>query len=186
MATQAERTERTRAALLDAARELFAEKGFAATGREDIAARAGVTSGALYHHFESKAAVGIAVIEAVSDELARTVVKAALTTKEPREQVRRSARAYVEACADPAIARLLLEAPLLIPPDRLRELNEATCVQLLDPVLDRLDVAGDRHVAARLVLGMLDDAALLVADQPRSKRKVIATVDAFLDRLLQP
>src|SRR5690348_16872959 len=52
--TQAERTARTRAALIGAARALFAERGYAGAGREEIVERAGVTRGAMYHHFASK------------------------------------------------------------------------------------------------------------------------------------
>lgn len=183
--TQAERTERTRGALLAAARELFSERGIADTGRDDIAERAGVTRGALYHHFESKAAVAVAVIEAVDAELTDRVVDAARRGTDPFDQLRRSCRAYIDACAEPDIARILLEAPLVLSADALRAMNEASCVHLLEPVLERLDVVGDRRTAARLVLGMLNEAALLVATDPRSKRRVNATVDAFLERLLR-
>src|ERR1700722_15478697 len=67
--TQAVRSARTRRALLDAARALFAEKGFAATGRDEIAERAGVTRGALYHHFASKTEVAAAVVAELESEL---------------------------------------------------------------------------------------------------------------------
>ncbi len=67
--SQAARSARTRAALLRSARTLFAEKGFADTGREEIAQRAGVTRGALYHHFASKAEVAAAVVAEIEDEL---------------------------------------------------------------------------------------------------------------------
>jgi AcrR family transcriptional regulator len=183
--TQVERRERTRGALLAAARELFAERGVADTGREEIAARAGVTRGALYHHFESKAAVAVAVIEAVDHELSTRVVAAARRGTSPFDQLRRSCRAYIDACAEPDIARILLEAPLVLTPDALRAMNEASCVHLLEPALERLDVVGDRRTAARLVLGMLNEAAMLVAADPRSKRRVNATVEAFLERLLR-
>ena len=72
--TQVARSARTRAALLKAARELFAEKGFAQTGREEIAERAGVTRGALYHHFASKTEVAAAVVAALETELVDLVV----------------------------------------------------------------------------------------------------------------
>jgi AcrR family transcriptional regulator len=175
----------TRRALMDAARTLFAERGFAAAGREDIVERAGVTRGALYHHFDSKAAVAVAVVQAVEAQLAERVIRAARRAgDDPRQQLHRSARAYVDACAEPDIARVLLEAPLVLGPDELRAMNEATCVHLLEPVLAHLDVVGDTATAARLVLGMLDAAAILVATDPRSRRRVNATVDAFLDQLL--
>ncbi|HZN15778.1 MAG TPA: helix-turn-helix domain-containing protein, partial [Acidimicrobiales bacterium] len=67
--TQAERSATTKAALLAAARELFAENGFAATGRDDIAERAGVTRGALYHHYDSKEALLRAVVLEMEREL---------------------------------------------------------------------------------------------------------------------
>jgi AcrR family transcriptional regulator len=183
--TQMERRETTRAALLDAARELFAERGVAETGRDEIAERAGVTRGALYHHFDSKNAVAVAVIEALDAELVERVVTAASRGRDPFDQLRRSCHAYIDASAEPDIARILLEAPLVLDPDALRAMNEATCLQLLEPALERLGVVEDRPIAARLLLGMLDEAARLVATEPRSKRRVIATVDAFLERLLR-
>jgi len=60
--TQQERSEATTAALVRAARELFAQDGYAAASLDAVVARAGVTKGALYHHFESKQAVGLAVV----------------------------------------------------------------------------------------------------------------------------
>src|SRR5580693_7327566 len=76
--SQAARSARTRAALLRSARALFAESGFAETGREEIAERAGVTRGALYHHFASKTEVAAAVVAEIEDELVERVVAAAL------------------------------------------------------------------------------------------------------------
>src|ERR1700722_16800055 len=85
--SQAVRTARTRGALLVAARELFAERGFAETGRDEIAARAGVTRGALYHHFASKTEVMAAVVEALETELVARVVAAGLEGRGGREQL---------------------------------------------------------------------------------------------------
>ncbi|HEV8064003.1 MAG TPA: helix-turn-helix domain-containing protein, partial [Acidimicrobiales bacterium] len=76
--TQAERSATTREALLTAARELFAEKGYTATGREQVADRAGVTRGALYHHFANKQALFTAVVEAVEVETCRRIAEAAM------------------------------------------------------------------------------------------------------------
>jgi AcrR family transcriptional regulator len=182
--TQAERRDRTRGALLDAARELFGEHGFAATGRDDIAKRAGVTSGALYHHFESKTAVAEAVIEALDAELVERVVAAARRGTDPFDQLRRSCRAYIDACAEPDIARILIEAPAVLGPDALRAIDEASAVKLLNAALEKIDVPGDRSVAAHLLLGMLNEAATLVATDPTARRRVQATVDAFLAKLL--
>jgi len=183
--TQAERRETTKAALLDAARALFAERGVADTSRDDVAERAGVTRGALYHHFPSKNAVAAAVIGALDDELSTRVVAAAARGTDAFDRVRRAARAYIDACAEPDVARLLLEAPLVLTPDELRAMNEATCLRLLEPALSEgLDLPGDLAVTARLLLGMLDEAARLVATDARARRRVTATVDAVLERVL--
>src|SRR5271156_233978 len=95
--TQVARSARTRGALLMAARELFAENGFAATGREEIAERAGVTRGALYHHFASKTDVAAAVVERLEGELVDLVVAAALEGTGVRDQLHRGCRAYIDA-----------------------------------------------------------------------------------------
>lgn len=71
--TNAERRDATREALLAAARALFAEKGYAATGTPEIVAAARVTRGALYHHFADKADLFRAVVEAEHRRVAAEV-----------------------------------------------------------------------------------------------------------------
>src|SRR4051812_13680311 len=68
---KAEQSEATRAALLAAARELFADRGYAAVGTEEIVRSAGVTRGALYHHFDGKKDL----FRAVYEELEREIVE---------------------------------------------------------------------------------------------------------------
>jgi len=189
--TQAERTATTRAALLGAARELFAERGFASTGREDIAERAGVTQGALYHHFASKAEVAAAVVAELDAELVEHVVAAARAGTTAYDQLRRSCRAYIDACAEPAIARILADAPSVLGMQEWRASSES-CVPLLEAALANLaregvDVPGEPRFAAVLVLGMLNEAALSVASAPKppvARRQANATVEAFLEKLL--
>jgi AcrR family transcriptional regulator len=189
--TQAARSARTRAALLAAARVLFAEQGFAATGREEIAERAGVTRGALYHHFASKAEVFAAVIDELEGELVDRVVAAALRGRGVRQQLHRGCQAYMDACADPTVARLLADAPAVLGLEACRALDAASCLPLLAEVFSRaaaegIEVPGDPLIAATLLLGMLNEAAALVAASPRDaalRRRVSASVDAFLTKL---
>jgi AcrR family transcriptional regulator len=191
--TQAERSARTRSALLAAARQLFAEQGFAQTGREEIAERAGVTRGALYHHFASKTDVAEAVVEEMEAELVDRVVAAALAGTGAFDQLQRSCRAYIDACTEPAIARILLiDAPAVLGAAKCRAISAGSCVRLLDLALansagEGIDVPGDPEVAAFLLLGMLNEAATLVASAPdpaAAREQVSATVDVFLSRLL--
>src|SRR2546421_12565335 len=76
--TQAERTEATRGALMAAARELFAERGYAGGSTEEIVQRADVTRGALYHHFRGKDDLFRAVFEQIERELAEKIAALAL------------------------------------------------------------------------------------------------------------
>ena len=135
--TQAARSARTRGALLQAARELFAEKGFAATGREEIAERAGVTRGALYHHFASKTELAAAVVEQLEGELVELVVAAALEGTGVRDQLHRGCRAYMDACADPTMARILADAPAVLGLEACRALDAVACAPLLAEVFAR-------------------------------------------------
>ncbi len=72
--TQTERSEATREALVEAARILFAERGYAGVGTEEIVRAAGVTRGALYHHFDDKRELFAAVYERIEAELAERIV----------------------------------------------------------------------------------------------------------------
>src|ERR1700749_2315391 len=78
--TQAERTEATRAALIAAARPLFAARGYADIGTEEIVRAAGVTRGALYHHFADKTELFAAVFETVEPEIAQRIGAAAVAS----------------------------------------------------------------------------------------------------------
>jgi AcrR family transcriptional regulator len=189
--TQAARSARTRGALLAAARDLFAEKGFAATGREEIAERAGVTRGALYHHFASKTDVAAAVVEQLEGELVDLVVAAALEGTGVRDQLHRGCRAYMDACADPTMARILADAPAVLGIEACRALDAVACAPLLAEVFARAEeehiaVPGDPEVAAALLLGFLNEAAGLIAAAPADRalrRRVGDTVDEFITRL---
>jgi AcrR family transcriptional regulator len=114
--SQAERSAATRASLLAAARELFAERGFAGAGREEIVGRAGVTRGALQHHFGDKEGLFRAVVEQVEGEVMEGVAAAALASTAPLEQLRLGCQAYLDAALDPAMSRIcIIDAPAVLP-----------------------------------------------------------------------
>jgi AcrR family transcriptional regulator len=170
---------------------LFAEQGFAATGRDEIAARAGVTRGALYHHFESKTALAAAVVAELEDELVDRVVVAAAAGDGVREELHLGCRAYMDASADPTISRILAEAPAVLGVAACRALDAEACMPLLENGFSRaqaegIEVPGDPAVAAALLLGLLNEAAGLIAAAPfnRARREAVAsTVDVFLTKL---
>ena len=105
---QAERSEATRKALLDVARRLFAERGYAGVGTEEIVRRAGVTRGALYHHFSGQAGLFRAVVEQVEQEIREQVARPRSREQDPWEQQLVALGAFLDACLDPAVQRIIL------------------------------------------------------------------------------
>ena len=108
MATQAERTEATRACLIATARRLFAEKGFAGTSTEEILSEASVSRGALYHHFPSKTDLFQATFEAVEDDLTAQLMAAAGTTSDPKRMLERGFEAFLDQCRNPEVQRIVM------------------------------------------------------------------------------
>src|SRR5271167_3345259 len=98
--SQVDRSAATRAALVAAARPLFAEHGFAGVGTETIVAAAGVTRGALYHQFADKTELFEAVYEAIEEDLARELTEliAKVGATDPIEVMKLGADAWLHAC----------------------------------------------------------------------------------------
>ena len=191
--TQAERSRTTQAALLAAARELFAARGFAATGRDQIAEHAGVTRGALYHHFDSKQALFRAVVEELEGEIVERVAAAAMRGRDPAARLRQGSMAFLDACMDPAVQRIvLLEAPVVLGWEEWREIDNRYGLALVSAGIEEAMAAGQMARApvgplAHVLLGGLNEAALLVAtsDHPKAARRQAGqAIDLVLDGLL--
>lgn len=103
-----DRTEATRALLIAAARKLFSEKSYAETGTPEIVAAAGVTRGALYHHFADKQALFRAVAEEEAATVAAEIEHAAPDDMDARAALVAGSKAYLEAMQSPGRTRLLL------------------------------------------------------------------------------
>lgn len=103
-----DRTAATRAQLVSAARSLFAERPYADTGTPEIVAAAGLTRGALYHHFADKQALFRAVVEAEAAAVAADIDRASWPAGDPMQAIALGSTAYFEAMAKPGRTRLLL------------------------------------------------------------------------------
>lgn len=169
--SNAQRTAETRAALIAAARAIFIEKGFAETATPDIVEAAGVTRGALYHHFADKTALFRAVVEteatAVADEI-RAKTPADLA---PLDGLLEGAAAYFDSMAVPGRAQLMLiDGPAVLGHPAMREISQQTDGETLLEGLQLLagrrkdDVPSAATVAtAELLSAMFDRAALAIA-----------------------
>ena len=103
-----DRTEATRADLIAAARKLFTEKSYAETGTPEIVTAAGVTRGALYHHFADKQALFAAVVEQEAQAVAQEIDRASPPSLEARDALIAGSEAYLAAMRAPGRTRLLL------------------------------------------------------------------------------
>src|SRR5947207_3465048 len=122
---RADQSQATREALIAAAHGLFAEKGFVGVATEEIVRAAGVTRGALYHHFDGKRELFAAVYEDVERQLVERIATSAMASEgDPMEALQAGAQAFLEACEDPAVQRIaLLDAPSVLGWERWREIG---------------------------------------------------------------
>jgi AcrR family transcriptional regulator len=191
--TQAERSAATRTALLDAARQLFARQGYAGTGREEIVALAGVTRGALQHHFGDKESLFLAVYEAVEHEIVEAVGEAAMRAGgDAVDQLRAGCHAYLDAVLDPAAQRICgIDGPAVLPAPARQAITDRYALGLVREALrqamdaGRIDEAPVDAFAHVLLAGVMAAAQYVAtADRPRVARAEAGrTVDLLLDRL---
>jgi AcrR family transcriptional regulator len=170
--TQAERSETTRTALIDAGRRLFAERGYADVGTEEIVRAAGVTRGALYHHFDGKKALLAAVYEQIEGEIAGSLGEAVRPGAGPLETLEAGAEMFLDHCLEPEVQRIvLLDAPAVLGWEQWREIGARYGLGLIEGLLTAGMEAGEirrQPVAplAHALLGALDEVAMLVARAP--------------------
>jgi AcrR family transcriptional regulator len=189
--SQAERTEATRAALIAAARRLFTERGYDGVGTEEIVRAAGVTRGALYHHFGGKAELLEAVYERLEAESTERVARVVLGShlESPLEAMKAGIEAFLDECAEPELQRIALhDAPAVLGWDRWREIAAANGLGLIEASLSAAIEAGEIRALpvkplAHLLLGALDEAAMLIArsEDPVARAEVTTVLLALLE-----
>jgi AcrR family transcriptional regulator len=186
------RGEATRGELLRAARELFAEHGYAGVGTERIVEQAGVTRGALYHHFEDKRALLRAVHEELEQELVASIGERIAGIADPWELLATGVRAFLDSCTDPAFMRIsLLDAPGVLGWEEWREIDARYALGLVSFGLrNAMDhgVFREQEVRplAHLLIGAMTEAGMLIAnasDHEQARREVEPPLIALLEGL---
>jgi AcrR family transcriptional regulator len=155
----------TREALIEAALELFTERGYAAVGTEEIVARAKVTRGALYHHFEDKRDLFRAVFQRVEGGLMERIGARMKAASDPWELMVNGMRSFLDACEEPAVKQVALtDAPSVLGWQEWREIDGAVAAGVLRPIAV--------EPMAHLFVAALSEAAFVIAyaDRPRKAR----------------
>ncbi|WP_250001531.1 TetR/AcrR family transcriptional regulator [Actinoplanes sp. M2I2] len=192
--TQEQRSTATRAALIEAARPLFAASGFAAVSTEAIVRAAGVTRGAMYHQFADKTELFAAVFEAVEADLTKRIGSAVSESglSDPIALMKLGAATWLDAGAEPEVQRIvLIEAPSVLGWERWRELSFRYGMGLVHSLVE-LAISSGRLLAqppeplSHVLIGALDEASLYVArsdDPARARREVGAVIDRLIASL---
>jgi len=185
----------TRGQLIEVATRLFAEHGYEGTSIEAVLAAAGVSRGALYHHFPGKEALFEAVVVAVSDQVTVDLAAAVSGRTDPVDVMRTAALAWIGLAADPVIQRVVLvDAPSVLGWERWRDMDGGRTLGTLRATLQAVSDSGRLPSAlvnpfSHMILAALDEIVLVVAradDPVAAVAEGRMAVEALLDRLLRP
>ncbi|MEU7996122.1 helix-turn-helix domain-containing protein [Micromonospora sp. NPDC049060] len=191
---RAQQREQTRRALVAESRQLFATRGYAAVGLAEIVRVAGVTKGALYHHFAGKAELFRAVLAEVQREVAHRVATTADAEADPWARFTAGCQAFLTASTDPEIQQIMLiDGPAVLGWNEWRALDEAASGRHLADALTLLIEEGliaPQPVAplTHLLSGAMNEAALWIAGaaDPTALADTRTALARMLDALRAP
>jgi AcrR family transcriptional regulator len=182
----------TRAKLVRAGRHAFGTVGYADAAMDDFTAAAGLTRGALYHHFGDKKGLLQAVVAEIDAEMGARLHQVSDRAATPWRGFVVECTAYLEMALEPEIQRIVLRDGPSVLGDPSTWPSQSECIRSMADTLRRLAadgviVAVDPEATARLVNGAMLHAALWIANAPdpeATARKAVAAFDALLEGLL--
>lgn len=193
MATHRHDTPTTRRELVDSARALFTEAGFAAARTEEIVARTGLTRGALYHHFKNKEALFVAVLEQIHAELAAEVDRKGRAAKGGAiEALRAGFQAHLDVVLRDDVRRILLiDGPAVVGWDTWHAIDLEHGFGVTRAVLSHAMTTNEIDVApldelTHVLLGAVTQAGLELGRSPNprtARRNYRAVIDLMLNNL---
>ncbi|GAA4862891.1 TetR/AcrR family transcriptional regulator [Saccharopolyspora rosea] len=187
-----EYSESTRQALVDSAVALFTEHGYAGTSLDEIARRARVTKGALYHHFGGKQALFEAAFDAVETNVVARLAGVVSGPGSPWETTRAALQAFLEVCLEPSYQRIVVqEGPAVMGWERWREAEEGYTFGVVREAVAGLVEADEIEplpidALARVVFGALSAGATAIAgsaDPQQSRAEVGECVERVMNGL---
>jgi AcrR family transcriptional regulator len=161
---------------------------------DDFTAEAGLTRGALYHHFGDKKGLLEAVVHQLDSEMAARLAARSAAAATRWEAFILENIGYVEMAVEPEVQRIMLRDGPAVLGDPARWPSADGCIASLCGHLERLQADGivrndiDANMAARLISGASTDAALWIgnaSDPAAASRKAIPAFKALLEGLLR-
>ncbi|OBQ69562.1 TetR/AcrR family transcriptional regulator [Mesorhizobium erdmanii] len=184
----------TRAKLIAAARQAFGTTGYAEASMDDFTASAGLTRGALYHHFGDKKGLLEAVIAEIDAEMAARVNEVASKAPTRWQHFVDECTTYIEMALEPEIQRIMFRDGPAVLGDPAQWSNANACVGSMTDHLTALQGEGvvvpsvDPETAARLINGASSQAAQRIAnsnDPEATSKMVVAAFKQLLEGLLR-
>jgi AcrR family transcriptional regulator len=184
-----EEAAQTRQAIVASARQLFTQRGFAGTATTDIVARAGVTRGALYHHFADKTDLFRAVFVDLEHELNNTVVAAAMAQTNAREAFLAGCRTWMGFATRPDYRQIaIVDAPAVLGHDQWHAVDTSIGLASMEAGLAALHAEGlldqpPTRALATLLFGALTEAGLAAARGELDADELFAAFQQLVERL---
>ncbi|MNP28671.1 Transposon Tn10 TetC protein [compost metagenome] len=180
--------EETRATLLETARKVFSERGYADTSMDDLTAQAGLTRGALYHHFGDKKGLLAAVVAQLDAEMDERLCAISDSAKDGWDGFRQRCHAFLEMALEPQIQRIVLRDARAVLGGGSPEAQQH-CVESMRQLIHQLIVQGvvvdaDAQALASLIYGSLAEAAAWIAEAEDGAAR-LAQASMALDLLLR-
>lgn len=186
-----EMIDATRARLIASARQAFATQGYANTSMDDFTARAGLTRGALYHHFGDKKGLLAAVVAELDAQMDAHLQRISDQARDPWSGFCERCRAYLRMAQEGEIQRIVLQdAPAVLGDTGSQQQCVESLRQLLEVMMQAGVIAQAPSVAlAQLINGSLINTALWIArdEQPNLRlREGLQALELLLQGLKQP
>lgn len=190
-----EETAITIQTLIEVARTHFTEHGYADAALEEIVQEAGLTRGALYHHFGNKKGLFQAVLDTVQKEVAERVETQAAKSEDVWEQLILGCRAFITAAVEPKNKRIMLvDGPAVLGWEEWRRMDEQNSMRLLREQLQFMQQQGElRQVAVdaltHMLSGAMNEAALWIAqaaEEQQAYEESMIVISLLLEGLRRP
>lgn len=190
-----EESERTAENILRVATAQFRAHGYGGTDLESIAAEAGVTRGAVYHHYANKRALFETVVLRIHSQVQAQIEQTASQYEDVWTQLEFGCAAFLDAALDPDVRTILLvEAPAVLGQEAWERMDRATSFASLTEIMRDLEQSGairpgSADANAHLLSGAMNAAALWLASAPDTelaRDQVMRSLRAMVNALRNP
>ena len=184
MSVREKKMAATRKKLIEVARRTFAEYGYADTSMDKLTAEAGLTRGALYHHFGDKRGLFAAVVDQIDSEMASSAQQHLEQPEDLWEGLMLEGQTYIENALNPEFQRIVLRDGPAVLGDPAHWPSQNKCLKSTRECVEQL-LAADRikavnsEAAAIFFNGAAMNAALWVASSKNPEQVLSEALHAF-------